>query len=425
MSLRSFRTLKRAGLALAFVTLPVVASPACVVRLDERNEPAANGGVTGARVDCAQVQAVGIGGPSAGTASIKFVGRYDMSDATKAKFDWSGNYANARFEGTEVSVGISIPDNQDIELVFEAAIDDREPIKFIVTPDRTSYLVANDLAPGPHEITVMRNSEALYGSSEFTGFNFGATGQLLPPTERPRRIEFIGDSITCGYGNEGPNATCPYDVEVRQGVRVPMTENIYLAYGSIAARALSADAVTTCFSGKGVVLNYREPADNPDAKTTVPQYYERTLANEPEPKWDFTKEQQPQVVVINLGTNDFSRDINLDTVADGIDLPAFKAGYANFVAYVRERRPNAHIFLAIPPMMTDKFPLDNARSNMRDVLGQIVADRTAAGDTMVYRIELVEMGTRYGLGCDYHPNLEVHRIMADQVIGAIREKTCW
>jgi hypothetical protein len=40
-------------------------------------------------------------------------------------------------------------------------------------------------------------------------------------------------------------------------------------------------------------------------------------------------------------------------------------------------------------------------------------------------MELVEMGVRYGLGCDYHPNLEVHRIMADQVVGAIRSKTCW
>jgi hypothetical protein len=35
------------------------------------------------------------------------------------------------------------------------------------------------------------------------------------------------------------------------------------------------------------------------------------------------------------------------------------------------------------------------------------------------------MGERYGLGCDYHPNLDVHRIMADQLAAAIRSKTCW
>jgi len=83
------------------------------------------------------------------------------------------------------------------------------------------------------------------------------------------------------------------------------------------------------------------------------------------------------------------------------------------------------MFLAVPPMVTDKFPLDNARSDFRDALRGIVSELNAAGDTKVYFIELIEMGVRYGLGCDYHPNLEVHRIMADQVAGAIKSKTCW
>jgi hypothetical protein len=76
-------------------------------------------------------------------------------------------------------------------------------------------------------------------------------------------------------------------------------------------------------------------------------------------------------------------------------------------------------------MLTDQYPLANARTNLRNILGNIVNEFNAEGDTKVYRIEFVEMGTRYGLGCDYHPNLTVHRIMADQLVGAIRAKTCW
>jgi hypothetical protein len=128
---------------------------------------------------------------------------------------------------------------------------------------------------------------------------------------------------------------------------------------------------------------------------------------------------------MNVGTNDFARDANLDGIPDGIDLTAFRAGYLAWVKFVRGLRPSAHIFLAVSPMLTDKFPLDDARSDMRRVLGSIVEELAAAGDAKVYRIELVEMGSRYGLGCDYHPNLEVHRIMADQVAGAIRSKLCW
>src|SRR5262249_55834695 len=101
----------------------------------------------------------------------------------------------------------------------------------------------------------------------------------------------------------------------------------------------------------------------------------------------------------------------------------FEDDYFTFVHdTVRKNRPNAHIFLALPPMVTDKFPLDNTRSDMRRILNDVV---TRMNDPKVYFIELVQMGTRYGLGCDYHPKLTVHQIMADQVAGAIQTKTCW
>lgn len=441
MSLRTLRT----AAALLIASIPIVASPGCVVRFSDRNAPLENGGVSGPAADCSVVQPLGVGGPGAGAATTKFVGRYDFTDPTKPHFDWSGNYMTARFEGTEVTWGAVA----GVETIFEQIIDGKAE-KIILGGAVENKTVTRKVPQGTHEITVVRSSEALFGDIEFTPFTFGAGTKQLPPTERPRRIEYIGDSITCGYGDEGQNATCPYDVPVRQvkdekgqlnDVKIPASQNIYLAYGSIAARKLAADAVTLCFSGKGVVLNYREqgvgegklatPGDkpDPDAKTTVPQYYLRTVASDPKsPPWDFAKErpeEKPQVVVINLGTNDFARDLNQDGIPDGIDLPKFREGYKAFVQFVRSKRPEAQIFLAIPPMVTDLFPLDNARTDFRNTLRGIVEELSAAGDKKVYFLELVEMGVRYGLGCDYHPNLTVHRIMADQVAGAIRSKTCW
>ncbi|MCL2777899.1 MAG: GDSL-type esterase/lipase family protein [Polyangiaceae bacterium] len=424
-------------LAWTFVVSIVLLSPACVVSLSARNEPLTNGGVTGELVDCSQVTPLGIGSISTGPAQTKLVGRYDTSDPAVAKFDWSGNVMSARFQGTtEVSVGLSCckdADGNDVDadIIFEAKVDDLDPFEFTVsaTTQPPSYTIATNLAADqPHEITIMRNTEPQKGITQFTGFNFGS-GVQLPPTIRPRRIEIIGDSITCGYGNMGNNASCPYDEVVdptRPDVRVPVTENEYLAYGSIAARTLSADAVILCYSGKGVVLNLNDKAGT-EPTTTMPQYYERTICNDPTSQWDFggPDDPEPQVVVINLGTNDFSRDNNLDGVPDGIDLDAFQAGYLTFVRTIRQHRPNAHIFLAVSPMLTDQYPLANARTNQRNVLGNIVNELNAENDTKVYRIEFVEQGTRYGLGCDYHPNLTVHGIMADQLVGAIRSKTCW
>jgi lysophospholipase L1-like esterase len=437
------RALRTAAAVLVF------ASPACVVRLSDRNAPLPNGGVSGAPADCRVVQPAPEGAPG-GAAATSFVGRFDLTDPTRPRFDWSGNAMSARFVGTEVTWGVE----SGVEQVFQVILDG--VAQKVILPDYTiptaAVVVRTQTVPqGTHEITVVRSSEALFGDTTFIPFTFGGDTTQLPPVRYERRIEYIGDSITCGYGDEGPNATCPYDVPIRQArndrgevvdVKIPETQNIFLAYGSLAARRLSAQATTLCFSGKGVALNYREqgvgegkldPSAKPDAdaKTTIPEYYLRTLATEkpdatkPQSAWDFASEPQPQVVVINVGTNDFARDVDQNGIADGIDLGAFRQKYREFLAFVRAKRPAAKIFLAVPPMVTDKFPLDNARSDFRSTLRGIVDEVNGAGDRDVFFLELVEMGVRYGLGCDYHPNLEVHRIMADQLVGAIRDKTCW
>jgi lysophospholipase L1-like esterase len=377
------RVLRVVGFALFVAS----ASPSCAATPSDESASVDNGSVTGAPVDCSQAEVLGLGSPATGTPSPKLVGRYDMTNPTGPKFDWSGNAISARFEGTEVSVGIVVPDGQKNDVVFEAAVDDLSPIKFTVTGARASYRLASGLPAGVHEVTVMRSSEAFFGTTIYTGFNLGSHGMFLPPTEHPRKIELVGDSMTCGY------------------------ESLYFSYGSITARTLSADATTLCFSGKGIVLNDSETPGDADAKTTIPQYYERTLATQAESAWSFA-DPEPQVVVLNAGTSDFLRDI--------VDLDAFYNRYLAFVQFVRARRPNAHIFLVVSPMLTDQFPRANARSSMRDALNHVVATMASAGDEKVYRIELANMNRRYE-----PPNLEVHRMMANQLVSAIRAVTCW
>lgn len=461
------------GLPVALVLL----APACVIRLADRNAPAVNGAVTGEPANCSGVTPEPRGAPG-GDAEVLFVGRFDRRDENQAIFDWSGNYVAARFEGSSVRVRLTA---LEADAIFWAVVDDLPPVRIhvesaIAQPEGKAppgvYTIATGLRGGPHDVVVHRNTEAQSGPTVFGGFEIDGT--LLPPVRRPRRIEVIGDSITCGYGNEGANATCPFDVEVRRKgncpevitpttnldrdwptcevARVPATENQYLAYSSIAARELDADVVTICWSGKGVEKNYRERSIDPNRLVTLPQMWrERTLAGRANVEtpdgvsgvaWDFASEPEPQVVVINLGTNDFTRDVaknnegfaydgdNGDNLPDGTiyqpgGLESYERTFREFVAEVRTRRPNAHIFLAVPPMLTDQYPLDDARATHKRVLLSIVDSFTKSGDSKVYAMELVEQGVRYGLGCDYHPNLITHQIMAKQLVGAIRSKTCW
>lgn len=465
----------------------VLSLPACVVRLTDRNAPKENGGVTGEPANCGAMTNVLPRGAPGGEAAPKFVGRfaYPPESPITPIFDWSGNYITVRFQGTnKLTVKLRLPGKVPQDQMFTFAVDNLPATTRQITvkkdaaghptlePQEDYDIVGLD-PNRPHEVTIYKNTEAQKGAILFKGFELHG-GTLLPPTRRARRMEFIGDSITCGYGNEGKNATCPFEVSVREVkdpesgqpvlVTVPLTENQFLSFTSMAARELDADAVTICWSGKGVDRNYKEdykpdPA-NPkqflrgpdgnrvpedDTLTTVPQLWEtRTVGSDFEGlKWDFAVEKPeeiPQVVVISLGTNDFARDtkepasdpskLEGDNIPDGdMNDPAerekFFKSYLTLVEKVRERRPNAHIFLATSPMITNQFPIGNARDHLRDALLGIVAERERKGDKKVYQMDLVEQGFRYGLGCDYHPNLEVHRIMARQLVGAVRSKTCW
>lgn len=448
------------GRACHVLALVAFVLPACVVRLSERNEAAPAGDVTGAPADCAQITPPPRGSPG-GEAAPRLVGRFDRSDPAAPRFDWSGNWIEARFESTRVAISLEVPDD-NVDVIFTVVIDDRPPSRVTVSgarkggSRRIAYELASDLAPGvPHEVRVHRDTEASSGGVVFYRGMDVSPGTFLPPTQRARRIEVVGDSITCGYGNLGANATCPYDIAVRPfvndkgedvegvDVRVPISESQFLAYTAIAGRELDADVTTLCWSGKGMWRNYREDSEpnekgerNPllDAQATMADLYGRTIAYRvevpkasPQPSdWDFTKDPEPQVVLVNLGTNDFTRDQDAPFgVSEPIDLAKFRAAYLAFVERIRAVRPGAHIFLMTPPMVSDTFPADNARRDLRDTLRVVADARASAGDAKVYAMDLVEQGTRYGLGCDYHPNLQVHRLMAEQVVAAIRQKTCW
>ena len=238
-------------------------------------------------------------------------------------------------------------------MVFEQIIDGKAE-QIVLGGLIENKTVTRQVGSGTHEIIVVRSSEALYGDSTYIPFTFGGGAKQLPPTEYARRIEYIGDSITCGYGDEGPNATCPYDIPIRQvknettglarGREDPRDpehlSRVRLARG---AQALGAGRRRSASRARASYQNYREACkgegacapgkapDDPDAKTTIPEYYLRTLATERPDSggtaYDFSKEtdqDKPQVVVINIGTNDFARDLNQDSVADGIDLGKFR-----------------------------------------------------------------------------------------------------
>jgi lysophospholipase L1-like esterase len=321
---------------------------------------------------------------------LRFIGRFDMTDPDHPRFSWPASAIATRFTGPSLHVRLKDTGYDELEVVV-----DGNPVGVVATsPFKEDYQVVTGLSDGPHELLLSKRTEARMGEIALLGFD--AKSPLSPPARAPaRHIELIGDSITAGYGNEGPGATCT-------GSLIAL-ENEYLSYGALASRSLGAEHVTIAWSGRTI----EEMGD----------LYDRTLATKATARWDFTR-WTPDVVVVNLGTNDFNRG--------DPGQAAFTRPYLALLARLRGLYAQAHIVCALGPMLTDSYPPGaHALTRARAYLTQVVTQVRGAGDTRVTMLEFPSQDFANGLGCDYHPSKKTHRLMAEQLAAAIRAEMSW
>ncbi len=331
----------------------------------------------------------GGGGAPTGDPAVHFVGRVDDSDPANVRFAWSGTGAVARFDGT--SVGAALGGGQEYTVVIDGAV---QP-KLVATSGMNA--LATGLDAGTHTVELYRRTEASQGESVFMGFDFGG-GTLLAPSVPTRRLEFIGDSITCGYGDEGPDMNCSFSAA---------TENHYLTYAAITARNLGAELSTVAWSGKGAVCNYGDDASS--CNDPLPIYYDRVLPSRSDSVWDFSR-FVPDAVVINLGTNDFSTDVDPSA-------SMFEAGYTALLQHLREKYPDAYILLTNGPMLTDP--------DLAKLKGYMLEVVTTLADPKISTFDIPTQDGSDGFGCDWHPSLARHEKMATVVTAELKGKLGW
>jgi len=325
---------------------------------------------------------------------VLLIGRFDTSDSAGPKFAWSASTIKANFQGTGISANLKSTGDNWFNVIIDGVV--RTPVN---VPEGTSgsITLATGLANSKHTIELVRRTEASVGEVQFLGFNMTGGSLLAPPAASSRRIEFIGDSITCGYGNEGTSQYQSFTTK---------NENAYLAYGALTSRLLNADPTTVCWSGKGVIRNY-----GGDTNDMMPAVYSRILPYNTTLLWDSSK-WIPQVVVINLGTNDFSVGIPNKTT--------FTTAYSSFVGRIRSQYPNAHIYCAIGPMLNG----DNLIS-AKDFINTVVTQKKSSGDQKIHFLEFPMQDGTTGFGEDWHPSVKTHELMANQLAAAIRQDLGW
>ncbi len=325
---------------------------------------------------------------------LRYEGRFDFQDPERPAFDWSGSSIEALFTGSTLTILL-----QDGSNHYNVTIDGRTSVLQTV-PGQISYPVAVDLPPGEHYLRLSKRTEAYVGAGVFVGLVVDAGQELLDlPALPDRRLEFVGDSITAGYGIEGDSPECYF---------TPATQNAALTFAAQTAESLHARYSLLALSGLGVVRNLR---DNDTASpVTAISYIDRALAMNPVAKAS-PLDTAPDAVIINLGTNDFSS-------LPFPDDDSFVAAYRQLLHELRARYPAAHLVALAGPLM---------QGRAHQLIATAVELQAAEGDERTHFVSLEDtlVRTAVDFGCDWHPNTAGHQKMAAQLTPALAHILDW
>jgi lysophospholipase L1-like esterase len=337
--------------------------------------------------------------PPAGViaAGVRWFGRVDTTTYPgQPRFSWSGTGFAAAFSGTSLAAEMT---NSGSAPFFKTVIDGAPQAAFKAATGSGTYMLASGLAAGTHTVELYRQTEGPQGESRLLSLTVGDGALMDPPAGANRLIEFIGDSITCGYGNLGTSA----DLNNQDCFSL---ESAWDTYAGIAGRTLGAEVSIVAASGRGIIRNY----DPTDTSARMPMLYARAVANAATPTWDFHVE--PQVVVINLGTNDISN-------GKGDPAMPFRDAYVTFLQTIRAYYPHTFIICTVAPLLNG--------SDLTEIQGHIrsaVQTVNTAGDTKVEAFDLPAQ-TSDKFACQYHPNVAENQLMADMLVPEIKAKVGW
>ncbi|MFB9863495.1 SGNH/GDSL hydrolase family protein [Rufibacter immobilis] len=321
---------------------------------------------------------------------IQYTGRIDFSNPKAPRFWTPGVYITAKFRGTSCQILLNDEEYGGKHNYLEVIVDNGTPYRIQTTGKSNTIQVAHNLPPGEHTVTLCKNTESNIGYLELVGIKAEA---LLPPPAKPtRKIEFIGNSITCGSGADPSTVPCGQGQWHDQ-------HNAYLAYGPRTARALNAQWHLTAFSGIGLMRSCC------NMKLVMPQIFDKVNLRENEIAWNFSQ-YVPDAVTICLGQNDGIQDSTL-----------FTRNYLQFLQTVRSKYPQAEIICLTSPMADVQLA-----ASQKNYLTGIVQAARRAGDAKVHSFFFARSYTN---GCDSHPNLADHDLIARELTPFLKKTLHW
>ena len=332
---------------------------------------------------------------------VKWLGRneYDSSkklnmmyhSASSFEFKAVGSEVNVELFATRYSMANSRP------YIVVMVDDDYENRVRIGLEQEYTTLNIGQYAPNDG----LLHTYSVYKSTESTDSHIGlkkiqTNGELIQEVVyKDRLIEFIAASSSTGYGNL-----------VIGGTKTSANSDCMSAFSYLTARALNADINIYSASGWGVKASQWT---SPNSLNLYDAYKKIDFYSTKD--WDFTQ-ITPDVIVINLGTNDWSY-INQATDANvrAQRVEDFKNQYVDFLNFLHQVYPNTQIIMFYGLM------------NETNIYGYTEEIYQTAKET-IPTLEIIQVQGD-GRGAASHPSKESHAQVAELLIAKVKSVMGW
>ena len=244
-----------------------------------------------------------------------------------------------------------------------------------------------DLPEGEHLFEIIKLTESANNSLAF--LRAETDGEFLPEKAGDGlKIEFIGDSITTGFG-----VLC----RERYGEYKTKEQDVTKAFSYLAARSLGASFNLVAAGGWPIYKSKYAPY-------AIPDFYANVDLTRNTDKWDFSS-FCPDLMVVTLGTNDFSYLKDLPEKDRAKERAEVKR---RFLAFLRRLlTQNAKILLVY-----GFFPYPDLGDLTEDVAREL-------NDPRVGTLE-VKSAESMGDVCAGHPGKRTHKLAAGRLVKRIR-----
>lgn len=339
----------------------------------------------------------------------------ELNDSVKFYFTASG--FEVGFYGTQCSARIlaSKTDIAKYQPILSIFLDGEEnPLEatdLILDAADKTYTLVSGLEMGYHRLKVLKRSEAIDSNTALKSLS--TDGYFADPgSPNTLRFQFIAASSSTGYGN--------LDINGIEG-KTTRNSNGLIGFAYLVSYMLDAECSIFAASGWGVTRGYNTGGQI-NTTENIPNAFDYVGINDTNKvltdlgKWNVSN-YTPDVIVVNLGTNDFN--------ASGYDSMSaeqktaleerFITDYTAFILKLNNAYPNAEIIVS--------YGLMGEALKLGGFTNQIVANaQEVTNKVHVFQMEAAG-SNQIPYGSNYHPSVQTHIRVADAMVNFILQLT--